>query len=63
MNNRGKGGLQSKIRKAPGVAEEIKNKDLFGMGYPYLVTLYGNHVACSTDYGVCLLEIDDKSAF
>lgn len=61
MNNNGKGGFSQKIKKAPGLAEEIKKKDLFGMGYPYLVTYYGNYVACSTDYGICLLEINDKS--
>ena len=36
---------------------EQKSKDWFGMGYPYFVCFYDNHVACSSDYGVLLFEI------
>lgn len=56
--NSGIGGFQIKIKNTEGdIPDEIRDKDLFGMGYPYYVCMYGNKVACSTDYGVCLLEI------
>jgi hypothetical protein len=33
------------------------------MGYPYYCCMYDNYVACSSDYGVCFLEITNKEAF
>jgi hypothetical protein len=32
------------------------DKAWFGMGYPYLIASYANHVAVSTDYGICVLK-------
>jgi hypothetical protein len=40
--------------------KEVQNKDLFGMGYPYFISYYLNYLAVSTDYGVLLLEVDNK---
>jgi len=48
--------LQQKIRDAKDFPKDMGDKDLFGMGYPYLVCLYQSHIAISTDYGVALLE-------
>ena len=43
---------------AKDIPKEVSNKDLFGMGYPYYVCLYGEKlVACSSDYGVLLFEV------
>ncbi len=55
-------GFQHKIKDCKEVPEEIRNKDLFGMGYPYYISLYEKYIAISTDYGVCLLEIADSSS-
>ena len=52
-----------KIKQGRDIPEEIADKDLFGMGYPYFVVYYGNYVAVSTDYGICLLEIIDNTEF
>lgn len=61
--NGGKGAFQQKIRSCKETPAEIKDKDIFGMGYPYFVALYGRYVACSSDYGVCFLQITDESVF
>ena len=47
------------IRKAINFPEELKKKDFFSMGYPYLITAYYNMIAFSSDYGVVLLKLDD----
>lgn len=51
---------QYRIKDCKELPQEIKDKDLFGMGYPYFVTYYDNRVAVSADYGVCLLYIPPK---
>lgn len=48
---------QSKIKEAIDAPYSLKTKNLFGLGYPYLVCAYGNHVAVSTDFGICLLAL------
>jgi hypothetical protein len=47
------------IRKSIGFPEELLKKDFFSMGYPYLITAYYDTVAFTSDYGVCLLKIDN----
>jgi len=44
-----------KKAKGEGVAA-LADKHLFGMGYPYFICGYNNHVAVSTDYGICVLK-------
>ena len=44
----------------PGLPDELREKDLFGMGYPYYVCLYANLIAFSTDYGVAQLKYDQS---
>lgn len=63
MANQGRGGLQKKIKECPELPLEIRNKDLFGMGYPYYCVYYGKRVVCSSDFGVLLFEIDETSKF
>lgn len=48
------------LTKAIGFPEELVKKDLFSMGYPYLITAYYNMIAFSTDYGVFLLKVDEN---
>ena len=39
--------------------KELKNKDLFGMGYPYHIRMYAEKILVITsDYGVLYLEVD-----
>ena len=61
--NRKIGGFSQKIRDCKDLPLEIRDKDLFGMGYPYYIQFYDTFVAVSTDYGVCLLDITDTSKF
>ena len=42
------------MHKALGMNNEQKNKDYFGMGYPYFIQIYDRYVACTSDYGVLL---------
>ena len=49
------------IRTALNFPEELKKKDFFSMGYPYLITAYYNLIAFSSDYGVLLLKIDESA--
>ena len=35
----------------------MADKHMFGMGYPYFICGYDEHVACSTDYGILLFKI------
>lgn len=44
------------IKKATGDVSALNDKHLFGMGYPYFICGYDNHVAVSTDYGICVLK-------
>lgn len=60
INNKNSG-FQHKIRDCKDIPGELKDKDLFGMGYPYYICFYGRYVACSSDYGVCFLEVTDTS--
>jgi hypothetical protein len=48
--------VQQKIKRAKGFPATADQKAWFGMGYPYLISAYGNHVAVSTDYGILLLK-------
>lgn len=52
--------ISTKIKPLSGVPEELREKDLFGMGYPYYCVSYHDLVAVSTDYGVALLKFDAK---
>ena len=50
---------QTNIKKAGGDVSSLKDKSLFGMQYPYFICGYGQHVAVSTDYGICVLKFND----
>jgi hypothetical protein len=45
----------SKIKSLEGLPAKLKKKDLFGLGYPYFVSFYAEHLAFSTDYGICVV--------
>ena len=45
------------IKKLPSFPAELKKKDLFGMGYPYMIHGYGKYVAVVTDFGLLLFSI------
>lgn len=45
-----------KIKQANSAPPLLKQKDLFGLGYPYFITSYAGYVAVSTDFGICLLN-------
>jgi hypothetical protein len=47
------------IDKTDDLPEELLKKDLFGMGYPYLIQEFNNKVALSSDMCVMLLQIPD----
>lgn len=53
---KGKPRYSSKIKTSANAPGSLKQKDLFGLGYPYFICSYGEHVAVSTDFGICLLE-------
>ena len=41
------------------IPKDVKNKDLFGMGYPYHIRLYAEQLlVITTDYGVMYLEVE-----
>ena len=48
------------LKPLSSIPEELREKDLFGMGYPYYCTVYSDKLAISTDYGVALLKYDVK---
>lgn len=48
------------IKTLADIPEEIRQKDLFGMGYPYFICLYTDMIAFSTDYGIIYLKYDHK---
>lgn len=50
--------LSTAIKNLGNIPQELREKDLFGMGYPYYVALYSNLVTFSTDYGVVLLKFN-----
>ena len=50
--------MSGSIRSFPNIPEDLSDKDLFGMGYPYYISLYSDLVAFSTDYGVALIRYD-----
>lgn len=51
---------QFDIRATINFPDELKKKDFFSMGYPYLITAYYNMISFSSDYGVFLLKIDES---
>ena len=51
-------GMSTQVKFLSNLPEEIVEKDLFGMGYPYFVSLYSDMIAFSTDYGVAYLKYD-----
>ena len=46
------------VTDAKGLSIDLKKKDLFGMGYPYFISMYGKYVAATSDYGVLLFELN-----
>ena len=44
------------IKEALGSPPSLKQKDLFGMGYPYYICANANTVCVSTDFGICVLS-------
>jgi hypothetical protein len=56
--NSSKPKAQSKIKVALGLPDSLKKKDLFGLGYPYLICAYNKHVAVTSDFGICLLSYE-----
>ena len=50
--------MSTPLKNLGNIPQEMREKDLFGMGYPYYVTLYANYVAFSTDYGVVLVKFN-----
>jgi len=38
----------------------LREKDLFGMGYPYYCVSYHDFIAVTTDYGIALIRFDAK---
>jgi hypothetical protein len=50
--------ITTNAKSLSGLPEEIRDKDLFGMGYPYYCVLYSDLITFSTDYGVMLLRFD-----
>lgn len=46
----------SKIKSLEGFPIKLKQKDLFGLGYPYFVSFYADHLAFSSDYGICVVK-------
>jgi len=39
----------------------LRDKHFFGMGYPYFICGYGNHVAVTTDYGILLFSVEQSN--
>ena len=46
----------SKIKALEGFPIKLKQKDLFGLGYPYFVSFYADHLAFSSDYGISVIK-------
>ena len=53
---------QTNIKKASGDTSVLNGKHLFGMGYPYFICGYANHIAVSSDYGICVLRFGSDSS-
>lgn len=57
-----KGNVKQKkyrLTESVDIPKEVAAKDLFGMGYPYFISLYYKYIAVTSDYGVILLEINE----
>jgi len=50
--------ISTQLKPLSGLPEELREKDLFGMGYPYYCQVYSDKIAITTDYGVALLKYD-----
>ena len=51
------------IKRAAKISKDnsaILNKHFFGMGYPYFICGYDNHVAVTSDYGILLFSLESK---
>lgn len=47
------------LAQSQNLPKPLKNKDLFGMGYPYHIKLYGEqYLIITSDYGVLFLEVE-----
>jgi hypothetical protein len=46
----------SKIKSLEGFPIKLKQKDLFGLGYPYFVSFYAGNLAFSSDYGIFVVK-------
>ena len=44
-------------KKSLNFPQDLKKKDLFGMGYPYLIHGYGKYITVSTDFGLLMFKI------
>lgn len=58
LDSKGKATHSVKIKQASSAPATLKQKDLFGLGYPYFICSYDGHVAVSTDFGICLLSYE-----
>ena len=49
---------QFNVKEAAGMSQELRDKDLFGMGYPYHICFYAEQLlAISSDYGVLVMNV------
>jgi hypothetical protein len=58
LDSKGKATHSVKIKQSSSAPANLKQKDLFGLGYPYFICSYDGHVAVSTDFGICLLAYE-----
>eukprot|EP00357_Protocruzia_adherens_P022623 CAMPEP_0115019792 /NCGR_PEP_ID=MMETSP0216-20121206/29681_1 /TAXON_ID=223996 /ORGANISM="Protocruzia adherens, Strain Boccale" /LENGTH=381 /DNA_ID=CAMNT_0002391383 /DNA_START=15 /DNA_END=1160 /DNA_ORIENTATION=+ len=45
-----------KVNALSGLPPDLKKKDLFSMGYPYMIHYYKGRIAISSDYGILLVQ-------
>ena len=45
-----------KIKEIEKFPKDLMKKDLFGMGYPYIISGYGKMISVATDYGLLVFE-------
>ena len=45
-----------------GADQTLQGKHFFGMGYPYFICGYGDHVAVTTDYGILLFSVQQSNS-
>jgi hypothetical protein len=57
INQNGRPLQSCKINSFKEIPPKIKQKDLFGLGYPYFICSYANRLAFSSDYGIFVFEI------